>query len=40
MTAPLFHVAGVHTGFCTAMAAGAKVVMNAGRFDADEGAAS
>jgi len=35
MTAPLFHVAGVHTGFCTAMAAGAKVVMSEGRFDAD-----
>jgi long-chain acyl-CoA synthetase len=35
MTAPLFHVAGVHTGFCTAMAAGAKVVMNEGRYDSD-----
>lgn len=35
MTAPLFHVAGVHTGFCTAMAAGAKVVMSEGRFDGD-----
>lgn len=34
MTAPLFHVAGVHTGVCTAMAAGAKVVMTEGRFDA------
>jgi len=34
MTAPLFHVAGVHTGVSTAMAAGAKVVMNEGRFDA------
>ncbi len=34
MTAPLFHVAGVHTGVCTAMFAGAKVVMTEGRFDA------
>ncbi|MFN8545424.1 MAG: AMP-binding protein [Candidatus Binatia bacterium] len=35
MTAPLFHVAGVHTGVCTAMAAGAKVVLSEGRFDAE-----
>ncbi len=35
ITAPLFHVAGVHTGVCTAMSAGAKVVMSEGRFDAD-----
>jgi len=35
MTAPLFHVAGVHTGICTAMSAGAKVVMHEGRFDAE-----
>jgi long-chain acyl-CoA synthetase len=33
MTAPLFHVAGVHTGVCTAMSAGAKLVMHEGRFD-------
>ena len=33
MTAPLFHVAGIHTGVCTAMAAGAKVVLSEGRFD-------
>jgi len=35
MTAPMFHVAGVHTGICTAMAAGAKVILGEGRFDAD-----
>jgi len=36
MTSPLFHVSGLHTGMCTAMAAGAKVVMNQGRFDPDQ----
>ena len=36
MTAPMFHVAGIHTGVCTAMAAGAKVVLSEGRFDADQ----
>jgi long-chain acyl-CoA synthetase len=36
MTSPLFHVSGLHTGLCTAMAAGAKVVMNEGRFDPDQ----
>ncbi len=36
MTAPLFHVAGIHTGLCTAMAAGAKVVLSEGRFDPDQ----
>jgi long-chain acyl-CoA synthetase len=33
MTSPLFHVSGLHTGLCTAMAAGAKVVFSEGRFD-------
>jgi len=36
MTAPLFHVAGIHTGICTAMAAGAKVVLSEGRFDPEQ----
>jgi long-chain acyl-CoA synthetase len=36
MTAPMFHVAGIHTGVCTAMAAGAKVVLSEGRFDAGQ----
>jgi long-chain acyl-CoA synthetase len=36
MTSPLFHVSGLHTGMCTAMAAGAKVVMSEGRFDPDQ----
>ena len=36
MTAPLFHVAGVHTGICTAMVAGAKVVLSEGRFDPEQ----
>jgi len=33
MTAPLFHVAGLHTGLCTAMTVGSKIVMAQGRFD-------
>jgi len=36
ITAPLFHVAGIHTGLCTAMAAGAKVVFNEGKFEPDQ----
>jgi long-chain acyl-CoA synthetase len=36
MTSPLFHVSGLHTGLCTAMAAGAKVVFSEGRFDPDQ----
>ncbi len=36
MTAPLFHVAGIHTGVCTAMAAGAKVVFHEGKFDPEQ----
>jgi long-chain acyl-CoA synthetase len=36
MTAPMFHVAGIHTGICTAMAAGAKVVLSEGRFDPEQ----
>jgi long-chain acyl-CoA synthetase len=36
MTSPLFHVAGIHTGVCTAMAAGAKVVFSQGKFDPEQ----
>ncbi|MBI5505385.1 MAG: AMP-binding protein [Deltaproteobacteria bacterium] len=36
MTAPLFHVAGIHTGVSTAMSAGAKVVLSEGRFDPEQ----
>jgi len=36
LTSPMFHVSGLHTGLCTAMAAGAKVVMSEGRFDPDQ----
>jgi long-chain acyl-CoA synthetase len=36
IVAPMFHVAGIHTSLCTAMAAGAKVVLNEGRFDPDQ----
>jgi long-chain acyl-CoA synthetase len=36
IVAPMFHVAGIHTSLCTAMAAGAKVVLNQGRFDPDQ----
>jgi long-chain acyl-CoA synthetase len=33
ITSPLFHVAGLHTGLCTAMTAGAKIVFTEGRVD-------
>ena len=36
LTAPMFHVAGIHTGLCTAMTAGAKVVLSEGRFDPEQ----
>lgn len=36
LTAPLFHVAGIHTGLCTAMTAGARVVFPTGRFNVEE----
>ncbi len=36
ITAPMFHVAGIHTGVCTAMAAGARVVLSEGRFDPEQ----
>jgi long-chain acyl-CoA synthetase len=36
LTSPLFHVSGLHTGLCTAMAAGAKVVLSEGRFDPEQ----
>jgi len=36
IVAPMFHVAGIHTPLCTAMAAGARVVFNEGRFDPDQ----
>lgn len=36
LTSPLFHVAGLHTGLCTAMAAGAKVILSEGKFDPDQ----
>ncbi len=33
LTSPLFHVAGLHSGVCTLMTTGAKVVFTAGKFD-------
>ena len=36
ITSPLFHVAGLHTGLCTAMSAGAKLVFTEGRFDPEQ----
>jgi len=36
ITSPLFHVAGLHTGLCTAMTAGAKIVFTEGRFDPEQ----
>jgi long-chain acyl-CoA synthetase len=32
-TSPLFHVGGLHSGFCTQLTVGAKVVFSEGRFD-------
>jgi long-chain acyl-CoA synthetase len=36
LTSPLFHVGGLHTGVCTALTAGAKLVFHEGRFDAEQ----
>ena len=33
LTSPLFHVAGLHSGVCTLMTTGAKVVFTGGKFD-------
>ena len=36
VTSPLFHVGGLHSGVCTSMTAGAKLVFPEGRFDPDQ----
>ena len=36
LTSPLFHVGGLHSGFCTALTAGAKLVFSEGRFDPEQ----
>jgi len=36
LTSPLFHVGGIHSGVCTALSAGAKLVFSEGRFDAEQ----
>jgi long-chain acyl-CoA synthetase len=36
LTSPLFHVAGLHSGVCTLMSTGAKIVFTSGRFDPEE----
>ncbi len=36
LTSPLFHVGGIHSGVCTALTAGAKVVFSSGKFDAEQ----
>ena len=36
LTSPLFHVAGLHSSFCTALTSGARVVLPEGRFDPEE----
>jgi long-chain acyl-CoA synthetase len=36
LTSPLFHVGGLHSGVCTALTAGAKLVFSEGRFDAEQ----
>jgi long-chain acyl-CoA synthetase len=33
LTSPLFHVAGLHSGVCTMMSTGAKIVFTQGKFD-------
>ncbi len=36
LTSPLFHVGGLHSGVCTALTAGAKLVFSEGKFDAEQ----
>ena len=36
LTSPLFHVGGIHSGVCTALTAGAKLVFASGKFDAEQ----
>ncbi len=36
LTSPLFHVGGLHSGVCTQITAGAKLVFTEGRFDAEQ----
>jgi len=36
LTSPLFHVGGLHSGVCTALTAGAKLVFSEGRFDPEQ----
>ena len=36
LTSPLFHVGGLHSGVCTSLTAGAKLVFSEGRFDAEQ----
>ncbi len=36
LTSPLFHVGGLHSGVCTALTAGSKLVFSEGRFDPEQ----
>jgi len=36
LSSPLFHVGGLHSGFCTGMTGGAKLVFTEGRFDPEQ----
>jgi long-chain acyl-CoA synthetase len=36
VTSPLFHVGGMHSGVCTAMTAGAKLIFPVGKFDPEQ----
>jgi long-chain acyl-CoA synthetase len=36
LTSPLFHVGGLHSGVCTQITVGAKIVFSQGRFDAEQ----
>jgi len=36
LTSPLFHVGGLHSGVCTQLTAGARMIFHEGRFDAEQ----
>jgi long-chain acyl-CoA synthetase len=36
LTSPLFHVGGLHSGVCSQLSVGAKIVFHPGRFDAEQ----
>ncbi len=36
LSSPLFHVGGLHSGFCTALTAGAQIIFTEGKFDPEQ----